>query len=61
VVRRKPAQVALKLPIFEAALPLSRHLQGLDPNRSDKQRNAEIQGWQRPSYRSRGDDLGLGV
>ena len=49
---------SLKLPVYEAALSLSRHLGELQPNRSDRERNAEIQAWQRPNFRSSGDDLG---
>ena len=49
---------SLKLPVYEAALSLSRHLHELNPNRSDRERNAEILAWQRPSYGSHDDGLG---
>ncbi len=44
--------------VYEAALSLSRHLAELDPKRSDRDRNVEIQRFQRPSYRCREDGFG---
>ncbi len=59
VLRHYRREGSSQADVYEAALSLSRHLAELNPNRSDKDRNAEIQRFQRPTYRSRGDDLGL--
>jgi hypothetical protein len=45
--------------VYEAALSLSRHLGELNPNRSDRERNAEIHRFQRPNYRTGGRGIGI--